>query len=101
MKNRTELKAPLFSCWLRYLSSLKKLFNNHCKHCYHRDRHIQNAPLASSAGICRHGKLPCRQDCCATFGKWFNPIKPRGGGLNQPPPIGFLSVDFYQVHLQH
>ena len=28
----------------------------------------------------------------------FNPIKPRG--LNQPPPSGFLSVDFYQVHLQ-
>ena len=30
----------------------------------------------------------------------INPIKPRGGGWISPPS-SFLSVDFYQVHLQH
>ena len=29
-----------------------------------------------------------------------NPIKPRGGA-ESAPPSSFLSVDFYQVHLQH
>ena len=29
----------------------------------------------------------------------INPIKPRGA--ESAPPSGFLSVNFYQVHLQH